>query len=79
MVLAAGVEPTTLMHLILIQAPLPVWVRQFIKMEREGFEPSKTHRPVDLQSTPFNHSGTSPKFRLELIECAMPKKKALNF
>ena len=28
-------------------------------MEREGFEPSKAE-PPDLQSGPFDHSGTSP-------------------
>ncbi len=29
---------------------------------REGFEPSKAS-PKDLQSFPFGHSGTSPKFK----------------
>ena len=28
-------------------------------VERDGFEPSKAE-PTDLQSVPFNHSGTSP-------------------
>ena len=28
-------------------------------MGREGFEPSKAE-PTDLQSAPFDHSGTSP-------------------
>ena len=33
-------------------------------VEREGFEPSKAE-PADLQSAPFNHSGTSPRYNIE--------------
>ena len=30
-------------------------------VEGEGFEPSKAE-PADLQSAPFNHSGTPPRW-----------------
>ena len=30
-------------------------------VERAGFEPAKA-LPTDLQSAPFGHSGTSPKY-----------------
>jgi hypothetical protein len=32
------------------------------KVGREGFEPPKA-APTDLQSAPFNHSGTSPFYK----------------
>jgi hypothetical protein len=35
--------------------------RNCMMVEREGFEPSKAS-PADLQSAPFGHSGTSPRF-----------------
>jgi hypothetical protein len=34
-----------------------------LKMEREGFEPSKAS-PTDLQSVPVGHLGTSPGIHL---------------
>ncbi len=33
---------------------------RFFLVGREGFEPSKAE-PVDLQSTPFDHSGIDPE------------------
>jgi hypothetical protein len=35
-------------------------------VEGEGFEPSKAE-PSDLQSDPFDRSGTPPKFEKEAI------------
>jgi hypothetical protein len=35
-------------------------------MGREGFEPSKAE-PTDLQSAPFDHSGTSPLMAEEYL------------
>ena len=36
-------------------------LRCFLLVERDGFEPSKLIA-TDLQSAPFGHSGTSPKW-----------------
>lgn len=35
----------------------------FYRVGREGFEPPKAS-PIDLQSTPFDHSGISPEYFL---------------
>ena len=40
-----------------------ITTRPFILVEGEGFEPSKAE-PSDLQSDPFDRSGTPPKRRL---------------
>ncbi len=40
-------------------------------VERGGFEPPKAE-PADLQSAPFNHSGTSPKRHAEHLPQTLP-------
>ena len=34
-------------------------------VDEDGFEPSK-HKVTDLQSAPFDHSGTHPKLELAI-------------
>jgi hypothetical protein len=36
-----------------------VWNLELLSVGRAGFEPTKAS-PIDLQSTPFGHSGISP-------------------
>ncbi len=43
-------------------------VQIFLLVEGEGFEPSKAE-PSDLQSDPFDRSGTPPKERYCLLIC----------
>ncbi len=43
-------------------------------VEGEGFEPSKAE-PTDLQSAPFDRSGTPPKFELRIL---IVKHKVVN-
>ena len=43
-------------------------------VEGEGFEPSKAE-PTDLQSVPFDRSGTPPKFESRIV---IAKYKVVN-
>ena len=47
-------------------------------VEGEGFEPSKAE-PADLQSAPFGHSGTPPKFILVTNRRNLPIDKEAVF
>ena len=46
----------------------------FKVVEGEGFEPSKAE-PTDLQSAPFDRSGTPPKFESRIL---MVKSRVVN-
>ena len=61
---AAGIEPAASAWKAEV---LPLYDARFARdkkvVEGEGFEPSKAE-PSDLQSDPFDHSGTPPDFVL---------------
>ena len=53
-----------------------IFLRAILLVEGEGFEPSKAE-PSDLQSDPFDRSGTPPK-RLPLSFMVLLKSIALD-
>ena len=50
-------------------SPIPGIIHRLNMVERDGFEPSKAE-PADLQSAPFDRSGTSPQPALSVLEGA---------
>lgn len=41
--------------------------KEVFLVDRDGFEPSKSET-TDLQSVPFSHSGTCPKYEYDFIK-----------
>ena len=79
-----GMASTTSLTLrVSAHLPIPPPGQTFCMVGREGFEPPKA-KPKDLQSSPFDHSGTDPYtkmeplIRLELMTVGLQNRCSTN-